>query len=65
MQRLHAHGVDYKAEDPPLALVGLEDASIITRVQRQPFTSYPQFIVAKGRIQLLRPLRVRLGKPHT
>jgi hypothetical protein len=47
-QRLQEDGVQYRAEDLQLALVRLEDAGCITRVQRQPYTVYPQFVVRSG-----------------
>ena len=47
-QRLRQDGAVYRAEDLPLALTRLEDSACIIRVHKQPFTSYPQFIVANG-----------------
>jgi hypothetical protein len=47
-QRLAADGVKYDPNDLPRALIKLEDSGCITRVQRQPYSAYPQYIVSNG-----------------
>src|SRR5512132_2957910 len=47
-QRQAADGVQYDPKDLPLALIKLEDSGCITRMQRQPYSAYPQYIVSNG-----------------
>jgi hypothetical protein len=47
-QRLAADGVKYDPELLQPALIRLEDVGLIQRVQRQPYLSYPQYIVLNG-----------------
>jgi hypothetical protein len=47
-ERLAADNVKYDPAQLQLALIRLEDVGLIHRVQRQPYGSYPQFIVSSG-----------------
>jgi hypothetical protein len=47
-ERLAADNVKYDPAQLQLALVRLEDVGLVHRVQRQPYGSYPQFIVSSG-----------------
>jgi hypothetical protein len=47
-QRLATDNVNYDPAQLQLALVRLEDSGCIQRVQRQPYSSYPQYIVLNG-----------------
>jgi hypothetical protein len=47
-ERLAADNVKYDPAQLQLALVRLEDSGCIQRVQRQPYSSHPQYIVLNG-----------------
>ena len=60
-ERLEEDGVTFTPIDLSETLMRLEDCGQIVRVQRQPFSGYPQFLVVKSRLRKCSSLQQSAG----